>query len=397
MSGSSWPSLDFEDRMWTPAQPYAGRSAAFDRARPYRAAVPPTIAERAVPVTAATAALGAEASAEIARFDGEMSGALAPFGALILRSESAASSQIENLTASAKAILMAEVGDTSRANASLIAANTMAMRAALDLADRLDASSIIAMHEAILGRSQPSMVGSFRTEQVWIGGRATSPHSASFVPPHHDHVPAAMDDLVAFLRRTDVAPFMLAMVAHAQFETIHPFPDGNGRTGRALIHAVFRNTGVTRTVTVPVSAGLLADTGTYFGALDAYRNGDLDRIVSIGADASFIAVHNGRLLRDELLSIEEHWRVQLSRVRSDSVARRIAADLPKTPVVDAQWVASTYGVTASSANDGINRLVDCGILTRANGGLRFRKWVSHDIADALDRFAERSLRRSAPA
>jgi Fic family protein len=393
MSGSTWPSLAFEERMWLPAQPYAGRSAAFERVRPYKAAVPPMIAELSVPISAAVGALAAEASAEIARFDGEVGSGLAPFGALILRSESAASSQIENLTASAKAVLMAEAGDTSRANASLIAANTTAMRAALDLADRLDAPAIIAMHEAILGTTHPTMVGTFRTEQVWIGGRSTSPHSASFVPPHHDRVSAAIEDLVAFLRRTDVAPFVLAMVAHAQFETIHPFPDGNGRTGRALIHAVLRHTAVTRTVTVPVSAGLLADTSAYFQALDAYRAGDLDRIVSIGADAAFIALHNGRLLRDELAVIYEHWQASLIGVRSDSVAWRITADLARTPIVDATAVATTYGVTASTANDGIKRLVDYGILTRANGGLRFRKWIAHDIADALDRFAERSLRR----
>lgn len=366
---------------------------AFDRGRPYQAAVPPSIAELPVPVSAAVTSLAAEASAEIARFDGEVGSGLAPFSALILRSESAASSQIENLTASAKAVFMAEAGDTSRVNASLIAANTNAMRAALDLADRLDAQAIIAMHQAIFGATRPEMVGTFRSVQVWIGGRSMSPHSASFVPPHHERVSAAIDDLIAFLRRTDVAPFVQAMVAHAQFETIHPFPDGNGRTGRALIHAVLRHTAVARSVTVPVSAGLLADTGSYFQALDAYRAGDLDRIVSIGADAAFVAVHNGRLLRDEPAVVQDRWRTMLAGVRSDSVSWRIAADLTRTPIVDATAVGATYGVTTSTANDGIKRLVECGILTRANGGLRFRKWIAHDIADALDRFAERSLRR----
>jgi Fic family protein len=106
------------------------------------------------------------------------------------------------------------------------------------------------------------------------------------------------------------------------------------------------------------------------------------------------AVHNGRQLRTEIEAVQEHWRTMLVGVRSDSVSWQIAADLSHTPIIDAAAVAATYGVTASTANDGIKRLVDRGILSRANGGLRFRKWIAQDIADALDHFAERSLRRN---
>jgi Fic family protein len=95
-----------------------------------------------------------------------------------------------------------------------------------------------------------------------------------FNPPHHDHVPVLIDDLVAFARRTDIPLLTQAAVAHAQFETIHPFPDGNGRTGRALIHSMLRGHGLTHNVTVPVSAGLLTDTSAYFDALTAYREGE---------------------------------------------------------------------------------------------------------------------------
>jgi Fic family protein len=393
MGEFAWPALTYEEHDWNPAQVFAGREAAYDRARPYKSAIPLAVSTRPVQVSSGALSLAAEASAEIARFDGETGAVLAPFGALLLRSESAASSQIENLTASAKAVLMAESGDTSRVNASLIAANTTAMQAALNLADKLDEAAIIAMQEAILGASQPAIVGRFRQEQVWIGGRSTSPHSASFVPPHHSLVAEAMADLVVFLCRTDVTPFVLAMVAHAQFETIHPFPDGNGRTGRALIHAVLRHTAVTRTVTVPVSAGLLSNTGSYFAALDSYRAGDLDPIITISAEAAFAALHNARLLRDELRTLGELWRSKLGTVRSDSVAWRVLAELPTTPVVDAAGLVATYGVSAATANDAIKRLVECEVLTRANGGLRFRKWIASDVADALDHFAERSVRR----
>ncbi|MGH3265805.1 MAG: Fic family protein, partial [Trebonia sp.] len=109
---------------------------------------------------------------------------------------------------------------------------------------------------------------------VWIGGSSVSPHGASFVAPHHSWVEPAIDDLVAFIQRTDLPLLTQVAIAHAQFETIHPFNDGNGRTGRALCHAMLRHGGATTRTTVPVSAGLLADTDAYFTALTGYRAGD---------------------------------------------------------------------------------------------------------------------------
>jgi Fic family protein len=386
--------LETEEYEWSPTVVFAGRQAAFERIRPYRASIPLEIAERSVALSADVLALAAEATAEISRFDGELGRDLAPFGSVLLRSEAAASSQIEQLTASAKAVLMAEAGDVSRVNATVIAANTDALSAAIDLADRLDEEAIIEMQRTLLASSNPGIVGTFRSEQVWIGGRGTSPHTASFVPPHHDRVPAAMADLVRFFRRADVPPFVQAMVGHAQFETVHPFPDGNGRTGRALIHAVLRHTGVTRHVTVPVSAGLLTNTAAYFDSLTAYREGDVDRIVREAADAAFVAVHNGRLLADDVRNIETQWDEQLAGTRSDSVVWKIIVDLPRHPVIDAASVVDRFGVSAPTASDAIGRLVDRGVLVRANGGQRFRKWIALDIAGALDRFAERSGRPS---
>ena len=111
----------------------------------------------------------------------------------------------------------------------------------------------------------------YREARKWI--RGNSPHTAEFVPPHPSRVLPAMDDLVAFMRRDDILALTQAAIAHAQFETIHPFADGNGRSGRAIVSALLRAKGITRNVTVPVSAGLLTDTGAYFDALGEYREG----------------------------------------------------------------------------------------------------------------------------
>jgi Fic family protein len=319
-----------------------------------------------------------------------------PFEALLLRSESAASSQIEQLTASAKAVLMAEAGDESRSNARGIAANTAAMRRAIASADNLSGEAIIEMHRELLAESAPDIVGHWRDQQVWIGGRLTSPHQATFVPPHHSRVPAAIDDLVAFVSRADVAVFEQALLAHAQFETIHPFPDGNGRTGRALLHALLRAKGLSHSATVPISAGLLADTSAYFDALSAYRRGEPDLIVQLGAEATFLAIQNARTLASDVAAIQERWREAVAHIRSDALAHRLINTLLASPLVYGRDLEERFGVSAPTANAAITALVEAKVLSRANGGLRFRRWIAQDLATALDDFAARSKRRSRP-
>lgn len=383
-----------EEHEWTIAdEAPVSRSQRRRHLGPYRAAITAPIARLAtLPLAPETITLAGEATAEIVRFDVEIANEIAPFEPLLLRSESAASSKIEHLTASAKAILLAELGDPSRQNAGIIVANTRAMQAAIALADRLDEQAILDMHAVLMGETHPDWVGHWRTSQVWIGGSDVGPHSAMFVPPHHARVPAAMHDLVVFMARDDLPPFIQAAIAHAQFETIHPFPDGNGRTGRALIHSLLRGKGVTRSITVPVSAGLLADTGAYFDALTAFRRGDLTPIVEQLAGASFLAVSNGRTLVEDLHDIGATWEARIT-ARRGSAARRIAEYLLRQPVVDSALVQRELGLHAANVNAGIDHLLEVGILTQVAGAARNRKWAASQVLHALDAFAERAGRR----
>jgi Fic family protein len=396
LTGGGWPGVTYEAREWDPVRPIASFSLAEIARRPYQSALVPAIARVEVLLRPETRTVAAEATAAIAAFDAEVGAGLIPFEALLLRSESAASSQIEQLTASAKAVLMAEAGDESRANARVIAANTAAMRRAIALANELSGDAIIEMHRVLLADSAPDIVGGWRDQQVWIGGRLSSPHDATFVPPHHSRVAEAIDDLVTFLARSDIAAFEQAMLAHAQFETIHPFPDGNGRTGRALLHALLRAKGLARSSIVPISAGLLVDTRTYFDALGSYRRGDADAIVRLGAEATFLAISNARRLASDVANLQMRWRADLVHLRSDALAHRVAATLPGSPIVDGPDLVERFAVSPPTANAAISALADARILTRANGGKRFRRWIAHDIATALDEFAARSARRSHP-
>jgi Fic family protein len=310
---------------------------------------------------------------------------------VLLRSESASSSQIENLTSAPRAIAEAAIGENLEGNGPLIVSNVRAMEAAIALSDELSNHSLIRMHDALLSDSDPGIVGDYRREQVWIGG--SLPHSARFVPPHHDRVRESMDDLIRFTQRTDLPVLVQAAIAHAQFETVHPFPDGNGRVGRALLHAMLRHGGVLRNVAVPVSAGLLSEVDSYFEALTRYREGDPGRIIDVFASASVAALVNADTLAKDLAELELRWEVLLSGIRSDAVARRLATATIGQPVLNLASATALTGASKAAVGNGLAQLVERGVLAAGNSKKRNRIWINADVLDALTAFAERSGRR----
>lgn len=390
--------MRYEEVAWD-VHPVTGMSRQ-DRSwmgRPYRAAVTPAIAALDPTPSSRVMAEAEEAAYEIRTFDQEVGHEIAPFAAVLLRTESAASSQIEQLSASARRIAEAEVLGGGSGHAGQIVGNVRAMTTALGLAHRIDADSILAMHHALVGESDPDIAGQWRPDQVWIGGPprmgAGSPHTAHFVPPVAGRVPSAIDDLVRFAAREDLAVMPQTAVAHAQFETIHPFPDGNGRTGRALMHAMLKGKGLTRTVSVPISSGLLVDTKAYYDALTAYREGDVDPIVSCVSRAALIGVGNGRLLVRELNAIRGDWSDRLSGLRADSAARRLAEGLFAHPVITNVIGRQLLGAQRNEHRH-IDALVERGILVvHTDHKTRNRLWRAPDVLAALDRYAARAGRR----
>ncbi|POH57827.1 Fic family protein [Arthrobacter glacialis] len=389
----AWPPLGYEELPWRNVQDeYGSRTQRRRAAGPYLAAVPPFISGLEIHLDGELQALTEEAASELARFDAEVGQIAAPFASILLRTESASSSEIENLSSGARQIALAELGEHASKNAQLIVGNVRAMQAALALSDSIDGHAILEMHRALLEQSNPDIVGHWRDQQVWIGGGNLGPHTAQFVPPHHERVTALMDDLVAFASRVDLPVLVQTAITHAQFETIHPFPDGNGRVGRALIQAMLRGGQLTRNVAVPVSAGLLHDTGRYFEALGAYRSGDIAPIVRSIAEASFAAVHNGRILVEDLETVRIEWRDRV-KARRDSAAHRLVDILLRQPVIDSAAAATELGISAVNAQVAINRLVDSDILIQISTGRRNRIWLAKDVVRVLDEFGARAKRR----
>ncbi|MGV0717865.1 Fic family protein [Mycolicibacterium sp. XJ662] len=384
--------VQYETLPWD-ASPAASYVRAAQRQQgSYNAAISAQIADLAVKLPSDVLADAEDASREVTRFDAEVGGGTVPFSSVLLRTESSASSTIENLTASVRAIAEAELpGAKTTANAKVIVANTAAMVAAINLADNIDADAILAMHEALMRDVDPKSAGRWRKEQVWIGGSTHGPRGAMFVPPHHSRVVEAIDDLLRFAQRDDIPALPQISLAHAQFETIHPFTDGNGRTGRALIQAMLRRKGLTRNVTVPVSAGLLTDTDSYFAALTAYREGDSAPIVRRMSEAAVAAVFNGRELVNELHAVRAKWNDKIS-ARSDSAVWQIADLLLRRPVINTALLTEELGIESKHARRYLEPLSAAGITIETSSGPRSRVWRSPEVIAALDAFAERARR-----
>ncbi|WP_280502850.1 Fic family protein [Nocardia farcinica] len=390
---AGWPAIGEEAHPWSLGDAATSRTQRRKHSGEYRAATVPAIARQRVELPAGLLVEAEEAANTLARFDahralGTESG---PMSAVLLRTESAASSQIENLTVGARKLALAGLGVHTDRNARIVTANVRTMEAALALSREIDRDSVLSMHHALLADSDPATAGRWRDQQVWVGGSALGPHGAMFVPPHHSRVPAAMDDFFEFAARTDVPGLVHVALAHAQFETIHPFTDGNGRTGRALVHAMLHRRGLIRHVTVPLSAGLLVDTPSYFEALTSYRAGDPLPIVRQFIDATFFAVDRGARLVARLCEIRDRYRAAVT-ARRDSVVWPLIDRLPAQPAVDNAYVRASFGVTDVAAQRAIDRLVDSGVLRAPKSAARNRVWVAEDIIRVLDEFAEGARR-----
>lgn len=369
---------------------------------PYESTIPATIATLDTALPADLAADTEEAAAALTRFDthartvlGAESVTLGPMTSILLRTESASSSQIENLTVGSRQLALAELDQSSSANARTVVANVRAMEAALDLADRLDERAILTMHTVLLTgqRGWEQHAGTYREGLVWVGTSSVSPRGASHIAPQPELVPAAMSDLVAFMRRDDLPVLAQVAIAHAQFETIHPFVAGNGRTGRAIVHALLRAKGILRDTTAPVSAGLLTDTGAYFAALTAYRSGDARPIVEQIARASRYAAESGARLVDDLAAQITEAREKLAGLRPQAAAWRVLPHLVAHPVISSAFLTSQLGMNPVTAQRALAQLADAGVVQERTGLQRNRIWQHDGVLAVLDLFAQ-GIRRS---
>jgi Fic family protein len=363
MDKTKWPSVKYEELAWHSKYGNGGltrrqKSAIVPK---YDAAVPNYIADFEISVSKDIQNMLDDALMVMSRFDTFINQKDYNLPAILLRSESASSSQIERLTASARNIALAELSDKAPENSKLVASNILAMKMAIEKAGDLSLSTIRELHRLLMQDSNNDIAGKFRTEQVWIGGSGFGPGGAEFIPPHHSRIAALLEDFVAFSRRDDLNFIAKSAVAHAQFETIHPFSDGNGRTGRALIQISLHQDEALLNTTLPISAGLLHNVEGYFAALNAYHEGDIAPIILETCEAVSNAVMIGRMLSEKLDLILQDWRSRVKAMKNNSIWRLFNL-LIEQPVVDAKYIYTNLGITERSAGNVIELAQNTGIL-----------------------------------
>lgn len=382
-----WPALEYEDVTWDRTSDellHIPKSRRRKITGNYEAAVPLRIADRDISLPTTLRARISDALVSAARFDERQRERGYGLPVTLLRSESSASSQIENLTASVRNIALAELSADAPHNARLIAGNVAAMREALALPDELSIEGICRVHRALLEADDGRFAGELRSEQVWIGGTPYSPHGARFVPPRAERVADALDDLFRFIGRDDLDPIAKAAVAHAQFETIHPFIDGNGRTGRALLAKSLRNEGLLRNSILPLSAGLLHDIDAYLSALDAYHEGDPLPMVEQLTNALELAIVIGSRTGAAIDELMADWTERITQRRGSRIY-----DLPKLlvvqPVVDSSYVAEHLDLSQRGARDLLDLARSYGIVRPIGNARRSIYYQADELLTILDK------------
>ena len=395
---------------WEPR--YEGLSRRDRKGGTYDAYLPDPLAgwDLTIPADVAADIADAEAAVRALNLRGTTHASLEGLARFLLRAESVGSSRIEGLAAAGQRLARAEAalalgGDPRDRVAVEILGNIDAMESAIALASEASSFGLgeqLEVHRVLMERSPaPELGGQVRSVQNWIGGSSYNPCSATFVPPPPEHLPALLDDLFAYVDGDEHSPLVQAALAHAQFETLHPFADGNGRAGRALIHVVLRRRGLAPGFVPPISLVLATWSDDYIGGLTAFRHlgpsddparsaGAVEWLRTFAA-ATRRACLDAERYSDELTELSTRWREALGRVRADSATDRLLRVLPGVPILTVESASRLVGRSRPRAAEAIDRLVDAGILEQRNVGReRYRVFEAKDV---LERFTglERTL------
>ena len=370
----------------------------------YQVYIPDNLVHRTFSIEGGVSADLVDAESTLVRFNTEASSLVntEALARILLRAESVASSKIEGLVIGAGRILRAEVENglnesATDVTANEVLANIQAMVYGIEQIEEdrpITLGLILSIHERLLARTRLNDYGGkLREEQNWIGGSDFNPCSANFVPPPWELVEGLMEDLITFCNSDDLPAVAQAAIAHAQFETIHPFIDGNGRTGRILIHLILRRRGVATRVSPPISLILATWARDYVSGLTATRYiGDflsaeaqegINIWVGRFAAACSRSVIDAMEFEVRAQKIEYEWRSHLKNVRKGSSTDLLLQKLVGAPVLTVKSASMLTGKTLVATNNAINQLVEAGILHQVGTGGRNRVYESPEIIEAF--------------
>lgn len=323
---------------------------------------------------------------------------------LLLRAEAVSSSYIEGLQLGARRLLRAEFAmgreresATDRVAVEIIG-NINAMQDALAVAsseESVTVETILELHRRLAeGTPLERWGGVVRESQNWVGGSGFSPLTAVYVPPAPEYVGPGLEDLAWYCNQAIDPAVLQAAIVHAQFVTIHPFADGNGRCGRALIHLILRRRGVAPRLIPPISLVLARNTKGYIAGLTSYRSVDdsdrenmkgINEWLSYFAGVCLEACSAAEEYESESATLIAEWRSALGTLREGSAALLLLDELIGRPVFDVVSMVEATGRSRKAVSDAVDRLLAAGIVSQTAAQRRNRVF---EVPQVIDRLAD---------
>lgn len=235
-------------------------------------------------------------------------------------------------------------------------------------------------HAVLMGgvRGQEKSPGEFRHSQNWIGGQGSTVKNARYIPPSPEDMTEAMSDLEKYINADDNLDNLIrAALIHYQFETIHPFLDGNGRVGRLLVTLFLMEKKVLTTPALYISYFLKKNRVEYYDRMTEVRSkGNYEQWVKFFLQALVESAEDATAAIDELIALhDKNAALILGMGRAAKNAMRVFGYLEANPIIEIRKTAEVLGITFNTASGAVKRLIDAGILVQATSAGRNRTFA----------------------
>jgi len=376
--------------------PTINAPAKYQRACRYDAFLPDRLATLEFSLEASIAGMVSEAEHAISALNATARPALVPLARLLLRTESIASSKVEGMQAGVRELARAEAKSESGlrvgSSALEILANVDAMELAVHeaaLVDVFTVGDILAIHAKLMAHAPNARIaGHLRTTQNWIGGNDYNPCGADFIPPPPDALDALLADLCDAMNDDILPPLVQAALVHAQFETIHPFDDGNGRTGRALVQVVLRRRGTASAYLPPISVVFAGARQRYIAGLTSFRGDDVQQWIEYFAGVTTRASRLAQWYLDAVRALQDDWRSMLSEAgapRAGAAAWAVIDALPAHPMISAPVAVAATGRAKAAVYQALDQLEQAGVVVPVSASRRNRVWEASGLLDLVEK------------
>ena len=351
-------------------------------AEPYKSTVINDLSDINIELSEYTQTLLLDAVEGLSRLDAHLKDKVISFPMLLIRTEALSSSQIEHYSASNKNVALAQIERKHTEETRIIKSNMETLIQGVSGNSKLDIDKIIHLNQMLLDNKAITL----RSRVNWIGTPNSIPHEASYVPPHPEYLNLYMNQFIDFCQRNDIHPLVQAAFAHAYFEIIHPFEDGNGRVGRIIIQMILKEKLFLEHLYLPISVGLVKDQTRYIEALNDFKLGEYESIITLVLEHALALLPNIHKTLEQLIKLKQSWQEKLN-LRQDALAWKILDDIISQPVIDVRYIKDKYQANDQAVRNNIDALVSVDILSPIGNHKRNVAYECKEVLVLLDQLS----------